>query len=649
MKGRSVPVLVAALGLALQALGGPAAESGPEVMRLEAGRAVSVSSAALLMSGMSGGGLAVWPLAVALPSLGAEGRILVLLEVDLTSLPAAVEAPQLEAAVYALTASGEVVATTAVEVDLDSVAAVAGLQIAVGLTLPPGSYTLQTMVRERVSGAIGLAGRMLEVPSADPAGLAAWLLQPGASWIVGVADPAVVEELRAGPQIAAARPVLRSGDVAFARLLRLAGVGDRQRLEARIVSSDGTVLASVPATIAPGEPVGNGLQAHSVSLVVPDLPPGTYGLRLAPAGGVSGRESAEATFVVPVGSTGGMTAEGAPDTEGARVALPRSLRRVAAGYRDLLPSVAAGDFAAAGDRLRALELAIRRGFGSGELRRFIRAEQDLIARIAREAPAALPALLLLHTPLLEQYHAAGAAVLEGYTVTTLERLARSLARRLEVPEDQRAAARALSIAGATLQRTGWHDASARVFASALALDGVNQVALLGAAASREKAEDYSAAVALLRTLVAAEPDAEEGRLRLALNLARIGKPARANEILRTLGGEAETEWISVLAFQELARQERPETPMQAEAVLRQGLARWPEEPGLLLQLAQLLEPEQTADATAALLQPVLRASRRGPSPRYHYNRWPRPPDDERGASAGQRALARWLERSKGTQ
>jgi Tetratricopeptide repeat len=628
-----------ALIVAAPALGGPQTDGGPEVIQAEAGHAVRIPSAALLVSGMSGGDLAVDRLVLTLPSAGDASRVLVLLEVDLTTLPREVGA-DLEAAAYALSEGDRVVATAAMALRLQPETAPRGLQLAMTLALPPGDYTLRTLVRERGSGALGLGGGPLEVPAPSPAAQAAWWLRPGAGWILGVDDPATRETLRAGSQRAARLPALRPGESAALRLLGPAGGSEVLRLNARILTGDGETIAIAPLSVDAFGPDGSDAAVLDARLVLPTLAPGSYRLRVAGAEVAGASEAfAELEFFVPSTPGAGAleeTAQEAPADE----ETAQSVRDAAEEYRELLRVLAAGDVATARDRLRALEIGLQQGAGNRTLLRFSRAEQEVMSRLARQAPAALPALVLLHAPLLEDYSVRGGAVLQAYTATTLELLARLLVRRAETPAGRTAAARALSTAGSILQRTGWHEASARVLDAAIALDGSLDDALLGAAAGREKAGDYAAAVPWLEALVAAQPHAEEARLRLALNLIRTGEADRGAEILDALARGAENEWISILAFQELARREADEA--RAEALLRQGLERWPGERGLLLLLAQRLDGRQSAAATVELLQPLLDDPGEAPSPRIRYNRWPRPREVE---PSDLEALARWLDES----
>jgi hypothetical protein len=611
-----------------------------EVIQLTAAPSVRLSSAALLVSDMSGGDLEVSRLVAPLPSIEEETSVLMLFTIEPAALKPGLGPLDLEIAAYALTAANEVAAGTATEIRLAAPAARRGLQVALTLPLPAGDYRLRTLVRDRTSGALDLSGEGLRVPAPSRAGCAAWFQHSGASRTLAVPDPTTAALLRSGPRVAAPRPSLSGGQAAAVRLVRPPASPAREAPVASIATGEGTVLAALQLAVEAAPLATPGFEVYDLVFEVPDLAAGSYLLRFASGGDVGGNSAcAEVDFSVPPGAPSPTDANGAPTplaesswTDPAPVP----------GYLDVLRTLAAGDLARARAELRALESAIQQEAGDRGLLRFVRGEQQVVGRIARREPAALQSLVLLHAELLAEYHAAAAKVLEADTASTIEILARALARHAEPGEQRQTASRALTLAASLLQRSGWHDASDRVYAVALALDGTNAEARLGAAAGREKAEDYRAVVALLAPLADARPVlatavSDQARLRWALNQIRIGNQEPGAETLRELAARSGAEWVSILAFQELARLQ-PE-PGPGAVILRQGLARWPGERGLLIQLAHLLEGDQTAAATLELLQPLLGDSPPGPSPRARYNAWPRPGDPE---PSGLEELSLWL-------
>jgi hypothetical protein len=631
-----------ALAVAASTIWAQPADDALEVIQLTAAPAVRLSSAALLVSEMSGGDLEVSRLVAALPAAGEKSPVLVLFAVDPATLAPGGGPLDLEIAAYALTAEGEVAAGTASDVYLAAAATRSGLQLALSLLLPVGDYRLRTLIRDPTSGALDLAGTDLRIPGPDQIRCAAWLQVSGASWTLAVPDPTTAAVLGSTRRVAATRPALTPGDTATVRLVRPAAGGNHDALAASIANGEGTLLATPRLTVELGALTTPDFEVSDAVFEVPDLAAGSYNLRLAPAGDPD-RACADLGFVVRRQSRDEpLPPERATEAPAPlAVGSPSELKAVP-GYADVLHTLAAGDVGQAGTELGALEAAIQRQEGDRGLLRFVRGEQAVIDRIARREPAALQALVLLYARLLGDYHGTEAKVLEADTVSTLETLARTLARHAEPGGPSRNAARALTVAASLLQRSGWHGASDRVYSFALALDETNAEARLGAAAGREKAEDYRGVVALLAPLANAGIEtgaavADEARLRLALNQIRIGNRVPGVEALQDLAARSDIRWISVLAFQELARL-RAE-PGGGATILRQGLARWPGERGMLVQLAHCLEGDDTPAAILELLRPLLADSPSEPSPRARYNSWPQPGATE---PQGLEELSLWL-------
>jgi len=146
--------------------------------------------------------------------------------------------------------------------------------------------------------------------------------------------------------------------------------------------------------------------------------------------------------------------------------------------------------------------------------------------------------------------------------------------------------------------------------------------LLELGAYRERRGEYDEAVALLERLTDVAPDTREGRLRLAVNLRRVGRAADAGRTLRQLLEGPVSDWVAVIATEELAdlyvRGGRFAT---AVGVLEQGIRRFPERSRLRIQLAYALDRLGEAKRTAAVLDRLdPRPATAGRSPRFVYNR-----------------------------
>jgi DNA-binding SARP family transcriptional activator len=150
-------------------------------------------------------------------------------------------------------------------------------------------------------------------------------------------------------------------------------------------------------------------------------------------------------------------------------------------------------------------------------------------------------------------------------------------------------------------------------------------ALLGLAVSFERYAEYQAAREHLERLLEARPGDEEGRLRLAVNLARLGEKGKSARQLEELAGAAEASWVRALAAEERARPLlRAEKWEEAGAWLEQALGRSPGADKLYLQAALVEvargEPwraHETLDRLASR-----RASEPSVEPRFRYASWP---------------------------
>jgi Flp pilus assembly protein TadD len=214
-------------------------------------------------------------------------------------------------------------------------------------------------------------------------------------------------------------------------------------------------------------------------------------------------------------------------------------------------------------------------------------------------------------------------------------------------------ARILSSFAARLEAARLTGDARRLFERALELDGTNREALLALGADLERRGACREAISHLERLIAVDPKNPEGRLRLALCLARAGDSEESSRMLARIVGESNPEWILALAFQELAklRLEQEDAPA-AEAVLRRGLSRLPDEQGIRLLLAYVLDRQRRSREAWDLVAGLRPArSSAGASPRLRYNLRSAPGLDEeersleRIAKARLPALARALDRS----
>ncbi len=648
-RGGSVAWALAALALVL-----PAGATEETLLYPMRAAVVDVRAAALLMSGQEGGAL---PLALAvLPPLAGEPGITVLAEVAGEALHGAGQADEplgLEVFVYALGDDLEVVALTTQQLVVaaeqrDSLRR-GGLKILVPLELGTGEAMLRVLVRAG-SDAFGLRSLPLALPPAVALPPLPAELSPG--WLVaaprGAALPGpwrVAGELH----LPTARPILtprqsRSMHVFLRRPGSGAGL-----LFAIFTDADGGT-EEVPLTL--GEPADSasadgapGWRALTAAMEVPVLTGGTYRLSLAwrpvggtPAGGTpvggtpeggAGEELRSSPLAVLV--TGGLAAVVETPREELTPAPPSPARRLG---RQLTEAYlrALGELAA-GQRRRALAtlLAAERRFADrvrgDPLFHLREVESRAFARLGEQAwPAALP-VILLHADLAAEYRRRTLFPLDLHAHRRAVALAAAYAREVATPEARQEAAWVVAGEAAALL-SGSRGEAETLYKLALELLGeADDSVLLALAALYEKTGRYQEAAETLRRLTAVRPHHDEGRLRLAVSLARLGESGRAAQLLGELVEDAGSEWVREVAVQEAARLEMEHGRLeQAAGVLRRGLELWPSHPALLIQLTYVLELRGEPLAARVLVAELASGARHAAglreSGRNRYNSWP---------------------------
>jgi tetratricopeptide (TPR) repeat protein len=167
--------------------------------------------------------------------------------------------------------------------------------------------------------------------------------------------------------------------------------------------------------------------------------------------------------------------------------------------------------------------------------------------------------------------------------------------------------------------------AALLYSRALEFHPTNIAALQGLAGMYERRGEYDQAVARLEELVAAHPKNREGRLRLAINLARLHREREAASFLSGLVEEAVPDWILSLAHQELARMLADNGDLaEALKLLKSGMNLLPGDPSLPIQLAYLADREGVPGEAPDLGAALSRSSRsESESPRYLYSQIPK--------------------------
>ena len=201
---------------------------------------------------------------------------------------------------------------------------------------------------------------------------------------------------------------------------------------------------------------------------------------------------------------------------------------------------------------------------------------------------------------------------------------RLTAELLDHYQRRSAASDSLSIAADFLAQLAETSRSLGDLRRALELNPEHPEVLSAAATVVEQRGHYAPAVEHLERLVAIEPENGEARLRLAVNLARVGRTERARELHRELGESAGAvePWIVSVAWQELVRLAlREERFADAEGWADEGLEALPGDEKLLLLKALVLDLRRRPKEATAFLEEKMALGVReaGSAPRQTYS------------------------------
>ena len=633
-------------------------------------RGLPANMAAIILTGRSGGQVVVAPLALplVLPAGGgaAAAAVPILVEVDGPSLlgPTPPERPEVGLYAYAVTETGEVRAffSQSLALDLEEVGEavfVGGLKVFGHLELPPGRYSLRVLVHVPGAQRYGLAVQPLEVP--DGAALLAPLAEePEAPWLLVAEAPhgeAARGELaaadgglrfgelfrRAGTPVPSALPVFH-GEAAELDLLLYgaAGAPEPAQLEARLGEPGGGGEAvRLPANVVGREATDlPGFDRLRVSLPFGELPTGSYELSFtAPA--IGGRELTSPALPVVVlrGESsatlwtdvqrqiagGDAPRPAALDLEGSDARRwerqGRVRRAVGDAYRAVLARLARGDREGALADLARIEKEVVETVANLPFELLHEAETGVLSGLAALDPEALLPVVPFSMAAYDRHRDALDYGLATHSRRIAESTAALFAAGSTAEGSAALAAGALAQLGAELQTAHVLVAAQALLERALVLDPANRFALLNLAAGREKTADYAGTVALLRRLVELDPKSPEGRVRLAINLLRLGETAEGTAILGRVIAENNPPWVLTLAYEELAAHHLAAGRAgEAAALLGQAAGRLPEQSRLVVQLAYALERAGRTTEAARAIQRLGPGD--GASPRHQYNRWP---------------------------
>lgn len=651
--------------LASSPLDGPAVLQGHELRGLRA------SVVQQILTGERGGEIGLAALAIPLAADDTAAEVLLLVEIDgadlLASNPA--RTPRFELFAYVLDGSGRITAHLAQAFVLDTTTlgeAVwqSGLKFFGRMALPPGLSQVRILVRNFHSGATGLITLPLDVPLPqvgrpvllpplfpEPVARDSWLPVRGwrrssedAPWVYPfVADPMTVVD-------PAALPVLVAGVETQVYLFGIDLPDGKMKADFRPIdptSDERDILVSKDTEIVSRDTSSSSeLEFVLASFSPPDLEPGRYRLELSFPELPDGRLASPPIPVLlvhgdvrekdllwcdlrhMVGRSGVAEipraatpvpepGQGAPEEQN----LGRAARRLGKDYRQVLASLEKGSDEATQIALFELESS---ALGIGKLKRLtmMRTAELAIAKdLSRDNPEVLLPILTLHADTHQLYRARRLYSLTFHARAMVEILAELYA---ELGGSPTTTANVMASLAGYLQESNLLASSRRLYQRGLQHDPEAPAALLGLAASFEKYGGYTEAIEILERLVVAAPELEEARLRLAINLQRVGRRPRARELLLSITETEPFTWTAAVAFEEIAQDYLEEDEARPAAdLLQRAIAGSPDRQGLRLLLAHVYDRLGRPQLALEQLQQVEALSGSRPSSeRFLYDSWP---------------------------
>ncbi len=608
-------------------------------------------SAALLLSGQEGGEIPIRVLAFPLGE--AEGVVDTALVVDVAG-GALLGDPEekllrVEVYAYALGAAGGVQdffcqAFTLETEEVGELLGAGGVKFLAHLSLPVGDYSLRVLVHLRELDRFGLAKVPLSLTapaSETPPVLAPpLLLERAERWVVvqqgdkeGRASSSLPWLTEGRGVVPAARGVVAGGTNRFLvgviaetlptdLALEASRVGEEEALRLDFHSGEGS----------PSEEAGLMLVEAEVSFS--DLAAGEYSLRLL----AGDRASAPASLVVlpeaPDGELPLWTQLGAvlfSEMEPMDIDIPAASSakgwrssQLSQAYLAAVELLAEGQDEAAQKAIMELEVE---GLGSGSQKNFRRvfdSELDVIRRLSASNPHSLVPLTLLHDELYQQYRSGGHLQLSSHS----RQFALALGERHAelVPRGRGSGFfddYLLDRAGKVLESGNYLEAY-RLLDRAKETNPDRQEIILALAAIQEALSHYQDAVDLLRVANRLDRKPGEVRLRLAINMVRVGERGNIVSLFESCLEPEAPEWVRTVAFQELARFYRSQGRIdKALAVLERATAEPDASERLFLQLSALLDSAgRPEDARKALTGQSSSPGGDLDSARLRYSEWP---------------------------
>jgi tetratricopeptide (TPR) repeat protein len=663
------PLLLAASLLSTLLVLDAAPVAGQTPLRALDTGGLETRSAALIFSGQEAGDLAVSALTLPLPGVEGKSRVALIVDLEGASLLEKNEGDTLITEVYAYAFNGEGglldTLTQAFRLDLENHREQllrSGIKFLGHLDLPPGRHTVRLLVLNRQTQRLALQILTVAVPDWSleevPTLLTPFFPEAPERWLLveaaveptappGLPFPLVVN---GRPEVPATRPLI---DASASTPLFLLGHHLPRQLHTQITTQQEEEVAELglgtlesisggPAGLemlgAELNPTGlDGRFLLKIAYTVPGakkkdepveiatwtpiivLPKDILGADTLPVW-TELRSRAQSAM----GGQSGLSLE-------ELAALRREKRdqaRLQQIYRDALRLVAANSRDDGLQAIRALEAQALEKGSSKEMKRLTQSQLGVAQALADRQSGHLLPLIDVHEELYRSYHQNRHFGLSTHSRQMVMHLSETYLKAADdTPQAHSLVACALVSLGGYLYEIGATPSAQKAFEVALEYDEHQEAALLSLAVIHESFGHYDEAVNALRRYQKVYPGRPEARLRLAVNLARLGAKRKAEPLLRrSLQGD-NPEWVRVLAYQELARHLTAERQATAAiTLLEEAIQEFPQYQRLYLQLASVLDrggrPREARNILAAM-DP--RAGRNLDSPRLRYTHMSRRP------------------------
>ncbi len=537
--------------------------------------------------------------------------------------------------------------------EMHGVALAAGEAVHVSTHLPlsPGAYSLRLLVLLRQTGRLGMRVKTITVPAADTmAAPQVLLLQPAHGLLVsgqGTELAPGVVEIAGRPWIPQEWPDLSLVDRLFLRPSATPGPAISEALQILIQSQSGDTLRRLTATPRPVAGRAAGSTLAEVVLEPTGLPAGQYVLILEGVEGTPGDGAPADRLGVRIGAA---TSTAAASTAAASTAAAAEDGRTVGSISGPRPQEQAfGKQGLSRQYLQVLQLLASPENGEGALgalvamedtamgdgspklqARVMTAELSVANYLAARQASLLEPLVVLHEEAYRHYRSLGRLLLATHSRKVTARLLELYGERQKTAAVKRLRAEIFTSQAGFLLELGSTLAARNALAKALEDDPRLPSALYLQAAIMEALGEYQRTVDYLRRLQdtpAADGVAfdDAAKLRLAINLRRLGKKEeQAEELFQQLIERPANDWVTVVAYQELATLlAAAGRSDEALVVLKQGLARLPEAARLIIQMASLLDAQgRPSEARRWVASIDWVAQRFQDTPRFIYGQWP---------------------------